>query len=231
LTAHLRSNYLSTPNPTEIASFVPPDTLGPTNEIPGTANVTGVDVAANGAVVVSDANSGLYVLQLSQPSTAPTPTPISIPPVPVVAPKVSNYGVTNRTFVVSGTRDPRKHKVGTTFKFTLSKGATVHIVIFHKLSGHRQGKRCVLSTPRKHSKAARCTLVVRVGTLTAAGHSGAKKLAFSGRLRSNALSPSRYSATITATGAGNKTSLPHTLSFTELSRLARSHPYSRGAWA
>ncbi|MDQ6778362.1 MAG: cadherin-like domain-containing protein [Actinomycetota bacterium] len=55
---------LTSANPTEIASFVPPDTPDPTNEIPAKANVTGVDVAANGAVVVSDTNSGLYVLEL-----------------------------------------------------------------------------------------------------------------------------------------------------------------------
>ncbi|MDQ6605487.1 MAG: hypothetical protein M3Z06_02950, partial [Actinomycetota bacterium] len=60
----LRVLDLSSATPTEIASFVPPDTDDPTHEIPAKANVTGVGVAANGAIVVSDTNSGLYVLRL-----------------------------------------------------------------------------------------------------------------------------------------------------------------------
>jgi hypothetical protein len=55
---------LNSANPTEIASFVPADMADPTMEIPAKADVTGVDVTANGSVVVSDVNSGLYVLAL-----------------------------------------------------------------------------------------------------------------------------------------------------------------------
>lgn len=60
----LRVIDLTSADPTEIASFVPRDTPDPTNNIPAKANVTGVDVAANGSIVVSDINSGLYVLAL-----------------------------------------------------------------------------------------------------------------------------------------------------------------------
>lgn len=60
----LRAIDLTSANLAELGSFVPPDIPDPTGEIPAKANVTGVDVAANGAIVVSDTNSGLYVLGL-----------------------------------------------------------------------------------------------------------------------------------------------------------------------
>ena len=53
---------LTTPGPTEIASFVPADTPDPTGTIPAKAFVVGVDTFP-GHVVISDINSGLYVLE------------------------------------------------------------------------------------------------------------------------------------------------------------------------
>ncbi|MCP9492047.1 MAG: hypothetical protein MSC31_19550 [Solirubrobacteraceae bacterium MAG38_C4-C5] len=75
----VRAVDLTNANPTEIASFVPPDTPDPTNQIPAKANVTGVDVAENGSIVISDVNSGLYVLRATLPSPDP-PLPPSPPP-------------------------------------------------------------------------------------------------------------------------------------------------------
>ncbi len=65
----LRAIDLTSADPTEKASFVPPDRPDPTGQIPAEAMVRGVDVAENGSIVVSDTNSGLYVLKLT-----PTPT-------------------------------------------------------------------------------------------------------------------------------------------------------------
>jgi hypothetical protein len=79
----VRAIDLSTPDPTEIASFVPPDTVDPTASIPAKANVVGIDVAENGSVVASDMNSGLYVLRLKPTPTPPAPPP---PPAPIAAP-------------------------------------------------------------------------------------------------------------------------------------------------
>ena len=58
----LRVLDLNNPSaPAEVASFVPPDTPDPTNQIPGKAYVVGV-AAYQDKVVISDINSGLYVL-------------------------------------------------------------------------------------------------------------------------------------------------------------------------
>ncbi|MGH9157326.1 MAG: hypothetical protein ACRD1K_16145 [Acidimicrobiales bacterium] len=58
----LRVLDLANPSmPTEIASFVPPDTADPTGTVPAKAYVTGVATTAR-HVVISDMNSGLWVL-------------------------------------------------------------------------------------------------------------------------------------------------------------------------
>ena len=51
--------------PREVASFVPPDTPDPLNFLPAKARVVGVDLIP-GYVVISDENSGLYVLELGK---------------------------------------------------------------------------------------------------------------------------------------------------------------------
>ena len=84
----LRAIDLTTPDPTEIASFVPPDTPDPTGSIPAKANVVGVDVAENGSIVISDINAGMYVLRLkptpvTPPPPPPPPPPAAVPPPPI----------------------------------------------------------------------------------------------------------------------------------------------------
>jgi hypothetical protein len=65
----LRVLDLANPSmPVEIASFVPPDTADPTRTVPAKAFVTGVATTAR-HVVISDMNSGLWVL------TKPGPVP------------------------------------------------------------------------------------------------------------------------------------------------------------
>ena len=86
----LRAIDLTRADPTEIASFVPPDRADPTGSIPGKANVVGVDVAANDSIVISDVNSGLYVLRLKPPPGNPPGNPPVKPPVkPPVNPPVT----------------------------------------------------------------------------------------------------------------------------------------------
>jgi len=135
------------------------------------------------------------------------------------APGVRSFGVLNNPFAVSGAKTPtfgfsaaKKHRKGTAFTYTLSEAATVRIVITQRRSGRRQGIRCV--APRRSlRKKAKCTMIIRKGTLTRVSKAGANRVAFSGRIASKALSPGTYSATITATDTAKNTSGPKTISF------------------
>jgi hypothetical protein len=133
----------------------------------------------------------------------------------VVAPVVSNYGITNNPFVV-GSRPTaaakKKHKKGTVFRFTLSEAATARIVIAQRRPGRRKGKRCVAPT-KKLARAKKCTRITRRGTLTRASHAGLNKVAFSGRIGTKALRPGRYQATLRATDAAGNISTAKTIRF------------------
>ncbi len=201
---------LTSANPSEVASFVPPDTPDPTNEIPAKANVTGVDVAANGAIVVSDTNSGLYVLALRGYRSD------------LFAPGVSGLRLTNNRFAVGGAPTPirgsataRRPRKGTTFRYTLSQPATVRITIVQRLSGERRGRRCVAPSRRlrRARRARRCTRALTRGTLTRTSSQGANSVVFSGRIGSRALSPGTYVATLVATDSIGYSSKPKTVSF------------------
>ena len=77
-------NLASPSNPTELGSFVPPDTVDPKGAIPSKAYVQGVDNLGCGKVVITDINSGLYVLSVPAP-----PNCVSLPsalPAPSAAP-------------------------------------------------------------------------------------------------------------------------------------------------
>jgi hypothetical protein len=64
----LRVLDVSSPsNPVELGSFVPPDTPDPNGAIPAKAYVQGVDTLGCGKVVITDINSGLYVLNVPAP--------------------------------------------------------------------------------------------------------------------------------------------------------------------
>jgi len=171
------------------------------------------------------------------PPPPPPPPPPSAPPaatglVPGLgavrdtsAPVVSGFGLTNDPFVVGGStptfgraaKKAKRHKKGTTFGYTLSKDATVKIVISQAGSGRRRGRRCVAPT-RKLRNARRCTRIITKGTLTRTSHPGSNRVAFSGRIGSRKLAPGRYQATLTATDAAKNASKPQTIAFTIVRR-------------
>jgi len=90
----VRAIDLTRADPAEIAAFVPPDRPDPTSSVPAKANVVGVDVAANDSIVVSDVNSGLYVLRLRPTPSTQTETPtITTTATPAATPPPSPPGV------------------------------------------------------------------------------------------------------------------------------------------
>jgi hypothetical protein len=135
--------------------------------------------------------------------------------------------LTNRVFAVGRASTPivgfaaakkhKKHKVGTTFKYTLSEAATVKIVIAQRLPGRRHGKSC-LAPSKKLRHAKKCTRIVIRGTLTRTSHLGANRVAFSGRIGSKALKPGSYQATLTAANSAKQTSKAVTVRFTVVRR-------------
>ena len=144
-----------------------------------------------------------------------TPGPDKTPPT------VSNFGMTNTTFVAGGGPTPtfgnaaaKKHNKGTTFRYTLSEAATVNIAIDQRSFGRRNGRRCVRPT-RKLRKKAKCILrIVRTGALMRTSHPGVNSVAFSGRIGSKTLRPGNYVAVLVATDAAKNVSKPKTISFT-----------------
>ncbi len=111
----------------------------------------------------------------------------------------------------------KKHKKGTTFKYTLSNAATVKIVISQRQAGRRTGKRCVAPT-RSLRHAKKCTRFIRRATLKRVSHQGANGVAFSGRIGSKALSPGKYQAILTATDTAKNTSRGQAINFTIVTR-------------
>jgi len=138
-----------------------------------------------------------------------------------VAPAITRAGLTNNPFLV-GSRPTRifgraararRHRIGTTFIYTLSRAARVRITIAARGAGRREGRRCVGPT-RRLRRAKRCVRVIAIGTLTRISHRGANRVAFSGRIGRRSLRPGRYQATLVAVnGAGNR-SKPRTIKFT-----------------
>jgi hypothetical protein len=122
-------------------------------------------------------------------------------------PTVSVLRLTNSTFVagktstpLSGTTAATHHKTGTTFSFQLDRAARVKIAIQRRPVGRRVNGICRPPTPKLRNKP-RCTRTIKIATLTRTGHDGANRVAFSGRINGEALTPGNYRAVFTATNA------------------------------
>ncbi|MDQ6937513.1 MAG: SBBP repeat-containing protein [Actinomycetota bacterium] len=198
--------------------------------------IRAVAPAGSGSVAITVVNEGGSATSAGSfayqavPGSTPNPggnPPGSTPTPDLFAPGVSSYGLTNNPFTVGGStptfgtaaakKKGKKHKKGTTFRYTLSEAATVKISISQRLAGRRKGKLCVAPT-RSLRKAKKCTRVLSRGTLTRVSHVGANSVAFSGRIGSKKLSPGSYLATLIATDAAKNSSTPKTISFTIVKR-------------
>lgn len=94
-------------------------------------------------------------------------------------------------------RPRRRPPVGTTFRFTLDRAATVTIAFARQAPGKRSGGRCVRPA-RRLARARRCTRFVPSGQLVRRVSAGANVVPFSGRVGRRALAPGRYGARLTA---------------------------------
>jgi hypothetical protein len=108
----------------------------------------------------------------------------------------------------------RRPPVGTVFAFTLDQPAAVAFAFTQPLGGRVVNRRCVSRTKANAHKKA-CRLTLTRGLLTFAGHTGANRVAFQGRVsRTRRLTPGTYTLAITATNAAGQASAPARLTFT-----------------
>jgi hypothetical protein len=99
---------------------------------------------------------------------------------------------------ISAKRPP----IGTTFRFTLNKAASAHLVFKQLLPGRKVNGRCVAPTARDKLNP-RCTRRVVRGKLGFSGHAGVNTVRFFGWLsKSRKLKPGNYMVVITAITPG-----------------------------
>lgn len=174
---------------------------------PGTAtDIASVSAPATDLV---PANNQTSIVSTVLPPITP------VPPLPTLT-AVSQTHTTWRDGNQLATLSRKRHKrppVGTTFAFSLNTAAQVSFDFTQSLQGRSVKGKCVAQT-RKSRHLHACKRTVTQGTLSLAGHSGANKVSFQGRLsRSQKLQPGRYTLLITATNsAGSSRTQP--LSFT-----------------
>jgi PKD domain len=170
------------------------------------------------AVSVSDAlgNTESVTAALSVAHAPPVEPPITSPPTaPVSSPRVpelSRVSISPKRFRVAPPLAGKRRRLptSTTIAFTLDTAAKVDIAIDRALPGRRVGKSCVKPTRSRHTRSS-CTRYREVGRLTRQGMPGQNTPLFSGRLKSTALRPGRYRATLVAwTTAGRSRPITRT---------------------
>jgi hypothetical protein len=141
----------------------------------------------------------------------PTPTP-NAPRLSGVHQSHANWSEPSKS---GGKPGKGSGSVGTTFSFTLSESAQVHLRFAAQLPGRRVGGRCVAPTTANHARRA-CTRSVARGALSPRGHAGSNQVAFRGGLPGGTLlAAGRYLVAISATSAGRSSRVAR-LTFTIL---------------
>lgn len=129
-----------------------------------------------------------------------------------VAPRVTGFRVTNKTFAAARASAKPKAKKGTKLSFRLSEPAKVSVLISLKAAGRRVGRRCVAAT-KARAKRPKCTRLINKGTLSFTGRAGANSITFTGRVKRRKLAAGAYQATLVATDAAGNRSRPATARF------------------
>ena len=162
------------------------------------ANVTGADAVLGAQKTATATIAANAALAPASPTPGGTATPPANTGLPAVVPRP----------VVSGARlvsSKFKAKRGTKLKLTLSRAATVDVVVTQRVNGRKVAGKC----KRKTNKGKPCHLTVKKAKLSRAGAAGANTFKF----RISKLKPGRYSAKITARDAAGVVSKPVTLTF------------------
>jgi chitodextrinase len=176
-----------------------------------TATVTATDAVGNVAT-----QSG--VVQVLAPSGAGSGVGGDTPTLSAVSLTHRRFRVGRAATPLNGTASSarRRAPVGTTFRFTLDRAASVKIAFAREARGLRSGRRCVKPSRRlRRAGARRCTRLVPIRpALTRAARAGANAAPFSGRLGRRALAPGRYRAVLTATATpSGSVGVPRALRF------------------
>jgi len=198
-----RSVYVGSYNLSAVAIFDRNTTTGALTQKAGTAGCVSEDGSGGACqdgkgldsaigVVVSPNGKNVYVAGDGSEAIAIFDRAIPPPPPPVI----SNASFASSSF---------KAKSGTKLRLTLSKPATVAVVVTQRLKGRKVAGKC----KPKAKTGTRCKLTVQNAKLSFKGAKG--KNAF--RFRLPKLKPGSYSATIKARDAGGRVSKPLTLKF------------------
>ena len=121
---------------------------------------------------------------------------------------IQSFSMLRSSFAVGSAPTPvaaggKKPRVGSAFRFRLSRAAPVTIRIARLTTGRLSKGRCVKATT-KLRRAKKCTLATTRGTLRREATAGANSVPFSGRIGRKALAPGAYSATLASTGATSR---------------------------
>jgi hypothetical protein len=99
------------------------------------------------------------------------------------------------------------------FAATLSEPATLKITVSRRGTGRKKGKTCAKPSVALR-KAKPCTLLTKIGTLTAKGKAGANAIAFKNKVGGKSLKAGSYQAVLTAKDAAGNVSAVSTVRFT-----------------
>jgi hypothetical protein len=141
-------------------------------------------------------------------AAAPPPPPPPPPPPLATALTLTNVSQSNLRWRLGNNlarlAAARRSPVGTTFRFTLNKTATVRFAFAQPLPGRSVNGKCVAPTARNRRRKA-CSRSVSAGSLSLSSRAGLRSLFFQGRLtRTRKLKPGTYALTVTATDAAGQ---------------------------
>jgi hypothetical protein len=136
-----------------------------------------------------------------------------LPPVPVITALSQSRRSWREGSRIATIARKAKPPVGTTFSFALSTAATVTLTFTQPAAGRLSAHRCVAPT-RRNAHARHCTRLLSRGSLSFAGHVGANRVSFQGRLAGgHRLARGSYTLVVSATDAFRQRAAPRSVSF------------------